>query len=33
MSMKHKRLGNWISILAILFVSLIPTISQAFETN
>lgn len=31
--MKHKRLGNWISILAILFVSLMPLISQAFETN
>ena len=31
--MKYKNLGSWISILAILFVSLMPVISQAFEKN
>ncbi|MDC0182634.1 DUF2946 domain-containing protein [Nitrosomonadales bacterium] len=31
--MKYKNLGGWISILAILFVSLMPLISQAFEKN
>ena len=31
--MKYKNLGGWISILAILFVSLMPIISQAFEKN
>ena len=29
--MKLKRLGSWFSILAILFVSLMPIISQAIE--
>tara|TARA_B110000238_G_scaffold198443_1_gene243062 strand:- start:599 stop:964 length:366 start_codon:yes stop_codon:yes gene_type:complete len=31
--MKYRKLGSWVSILAILFVSLIPLISQAFEKN
>tara|TARA_B100000902_G_scaffold396667_1_gene458321 strand:- start:2020 stop:2385 length:366 start_codon:yes stop_codon:yes gene_type:complete len=31
--MKKKNLGGWVSILAILFVSLMPIISQAFEKN
>tara|TARA_B100000768_G_scaffold181378_1_gene204139 strand:- start:722 stop:1087 length:366 start_codon:yes stop_codon:yes gene_type:complete len=31
--MKYKKLGSWVSILAILFVSLMPIISQAFEKN
>ena len=31
--MKYKVLTNWISILAILFVSLIPIASHALEEN
>jgi len=31
--MKYKILGHWVSILAILFVSLMPLISQAFEKD
>ncbi len=31
--MKYKILTNWISILAILFVSLLPIISNAFEDS
>ena len=31
--MKYKALTNWISILAVLFVSLMPMISHAFEES
>jgi hypothetical protein len=31
--MKYKALTNWISILAVLFVSLMPIISHAFEES
>ena len=31
--MKYKILTNWISILAILFVSLMPIVSHAFEES
>jgi len=33
MNVKYKILGRWVSVLAILFVSLMPIISQAFEKD
>ena len=33
MNIKYRTLGRWMSILAILFVSLMPLISQAFEKD
>ena len=33
MNVKYKIWGRWVSVLAILFVSLMPLISQAFEKD